>query len=70
MTVLLLLFQTEFLFSFISLIAVTMNSKIMLNNSDECGTLIYDLRGNGFSFSGLIVMFVVGLSYMIFIMLM
>ena len=57
--------------SFSSLIAVARNSKIMLNNSDESGLpcLVPDLRGNGFSFSPLRMMFAVGLSYMAFIML-
>ena len=46
-------------------------SKIMLNNSGESGQpcLVRDLRGNGFSFSPLRMMFAVGLLYMAFIML-
>ena len=43
----------------------------MLNNSGESGhsCLIPDLRGNAFRFSPLRIMFVVGFSYMAFIML-
>ena len=39
----------------------------MLNNSGESGhpSLVPDLRGNGFNFSPLSIMFAVGLSYMI-----
>ena len=57
--------------SFSSLIVVAKTSKTMLNNSGENGQpcLVPDLRGNGFSFSLLRMMFAVGLSYMDFIML-
>ena len=54
---------------FSSLIAVAKTSKTMLNNSGESGQPCLDLRGNGFSFSQLRMMLVVGLSYMAFIML-
>ena len=52
--------------SFSSLIAVAEPSKTMLNNSGESvhPCLVPDLRGNGFSFSPLRTMLVVGLSYM------
>ena len=57
--------------SFSSLIVVTKTSKAMLNSSDETGhpCLVPDFRGNAFSFSPLKIMFAVGLSYMVFIML-
>ena len=57
--------------SFSSLIAVAMTSKTMLNNSGKSGhpCLVPYLSGNAFSFSPLRMMFVVGLSYMAFIML-
>ena len=43
----------------------------MLNNSGESGhpCLVPDLRGNAFNFSPLRIMFVVGVSYMAFVML-
>ena len=43
----------------------------MLNKSGKSGhpCLVPDLRGNAFSFSALRMMFAVGLSYMVFIML-
>ena len=46
-------------------------SKTMLNSSDESGhpCLVPDFRGNVFNFSPLRIMFAVGLSYMVFIML-
>ena len=46
-------------------------SKTMLDNSSESGhpCLAPDLRGNAFSFSPLKIMFSVGLSYMVFLML-
>ena len=51
--------------SFSSLLAVSRTSKTMLNNSGERGhpCLVPDLRGNAFSFSPLRIMFSVGLSY-------
>ena len=54
--------------SFLSLIAVI---KTMLNNSVESRQCCHvpDHSGNGFSFSPLITMLAVGLSYMAFIML-
>ena len=46
-------------------------SKIMLNSSGERGRpcVVPDFRGNAFNFSPLRIMFAVGLSYMVFIML-
>ena len=43
----------------------------MLNSSGESGhpCLVPDFRGNDFNFSPLRIMFAVGLSYMVFIML-
>ena len=57
--------------SFSSLIAIARTSRTMLNNSRESGHpyLVPDLRGNAFSFSPLRIMFAVGLSYMVFIIL-
>ena len=56
--------------SFSALIAVTKTSKTMLNSSGESGhpCLVPDFRGNAFNFSPLRIMFVVGLSYIAFIM--
>ena len=53
------------LISFSSLIAVGRTSRTMLINSGESGhpCLVPDLRGNAFSFSPLRIMFAVGLSY-------
>ena len=57
--------------SFSALIAVTKTSKTMLNSSGESGhpCLIPDLRENALNFSPLRIMFAVGLSYIVFIML-
>ena len=57
--------------SFSSLIAMAKTSETMLNNSSESGQpcLVPVLRRNGFSFSPVSMMLVVGLSYMAFIML-
>ena len=46
-------------------------SKTMLNSSGESGHpfLVPDFRGNTFNFLPLRIMFAVGLSYMVFIML-
>ena len=57
--------------SFSSLIAVTKNSKTMLNSSGESGhpCLVPEFGGNAFNFSPLRIMFAAGLSNMAFIML-
>ena len=57
--------------SFSSLIAVAKTYKTMLNRSGESGhpCLVPDFKGNAFNFSPLRIMFVVGLSYIAFIML-
>ena len=56
---------------FSSLIAISRTSRTMLNNSGErkYPCLAPDHRGNAFSFSPLIIMFALGLSYMAFTML-
>ena len=58
--------------SFSSLSAVARLYKTVLNNSGESGhtRLVPDFRGNALSFSPLRIMFPVGLSYIVFIMLM
>ena len=58
-------------FFFFSLIAIAKASKTLLNNNGDSGHpyLVPDLRGNAFIFSPLRMMFAVGLSYMMFIML-
>ena len=54
--------------SFSYMIAIARTFKTMLNNSgDPC--LISDLSGDSFSYLPLIIMFAVGLSSMVFIML-
>ena len=57
--------------SFSSLVAMMRTSKTMLSKSGESGRCYFvpDLRGNAFSFSPLRMMFTVGLSYLVFIML-
>ena len=57
--------------SFSALIGVANTSKTMLNSSGETGhpCLVPDFRGNAFNFSPLRIMFAVGLSYMVFIIL-
>ena len=59
------------LISFSSLVTIARTPKTMLNNSGENGhyCLVFDLRGNAFSFSPVRIMFAVGLSYMAFFML-
>ena len=48
-----------------SLIAMARTSKTLLNNGGEIGhsCLVLDLRGNGFNFPPLRIMFAMGLSY-------
>ena len=59
------------LISFSALIAVAKTFKTMLNSSGESGhlCLVPDFRGYAFNFSQLRIMFVVGLSYIAFLML-
>ena len=56
---------------FPSLIAIARTSKTMTSNSGESRhpCLVHGLRGNAFSFSPLRIMFAVGLSSMVFIIL-
>ena len=68
----LLLFPPGFFFiSFSSPIAMTKTPKTILNTSGESGhpCLVSDHRENVFSFSPLRIMFAVGLSHMVFIIL-
>ena len=71
MTVSLLLFQFGFLLFHFPWTAIATASKTMLNKSgkSEHPCLVPDLGGNAFSFSQLSMVFSVGLSYMVFIML-
>ena len=57
--------------SFSALIAMAKTSKPMLNSTGQRGhpCLVPDFRGNAFNFSPMRIMFVVGLSYIAFIML-
>ena len=57
--------------SFSAMIAVAQTSRTVLNSSGESGhpCLFPDFRGNAFNLSPLKIMFVVGLSYIAFIML-
>ena len=57
--------------SFSSLIAVARTSRTMLNKSGKSvhSYLVFDLRGNAFTFTQLSMMLAVGLSYMFFSML-
>ena len=63
--------MTVLLITFQFLIAVAKTYKTMLSKSSKSGhpCLVPGLRGNAFSFSPLIMMLAVGLSYMSFIML-
>ena len=66
-TVLLLPFQSEFLL-FLFLVRLARTSSTLLNKGVKSGhpCFISDLRGNGFSFSLLIMVLAVGLSYTLF----
>ena len=61
----------SFYLFFSALIAVAKASKTMLNSRGECGhpCLVPDFRGNAVNFSPLRIMFALGLSYIVFIML-
>ena len=61
----------DFFYFFFFFVAMARTSKTILNNSGESGhlCLVPNLKGKAFSFSSLRIMFAVGLSYMIFIML-
>ena len=72
MAILLITFQIgRLLFLFLALLAVARTSNTMLNRNGKAGypCLVPNYRGKALSFSSLSMMFVVGLSYKVFIML-